>query len=280
MSLWDPAYREAFPNHADSQVVALDAVDLEVVSLGSGESPLLLLHGYTGCVLDWVDVMGPLARERRVIAYDHRGHGGSGHLADGEPAYSFDALVADLDALVDALGMSAFHLLGHSMGGVVAMRYALANRHRIASLVLMDTAASTQGGMPIEVVEGLAEIDRTAGRQAMVDAITGFVPPATEVLRERGLIKLNALDIEAFVGFARELDRYPSMLGELAGLDVPTTVICGSNDPLVTACTELSEIIPGATLELLADAGHSPQEDQPQAWLAALARHFARLCPK
>jgi pimeloyl-ACP methyl ester carboxylesterase len=277
MSLWDKTYREAFPNHTQSQVVALDPVDLEVVSLGSGEPPLMLLHGYTGSVLDWADVIGPLAADRRVLAYDHRGHGGSSHLAGGEPEYTFDGLVADLEALVEALELPPFHLLGHSMGGVVAMRFALAHPNKLASLVLMDTAASTQGGMPIEIVEGLAEIDRTAGRQAMVDAIAAFVPPTTDVLRDRGLVKLHALDIEAFVGFARELDRYPSMLTELAALDLPTTVICGADDPLITACTQLAETIPRATLELVEEAGHSPQEDQPQAWLAAVARHFTRL---
>lgn len=277
MSIWDEAYAGAFPAGTERLRVSAGDLDVEAVSLGSGEPPLLLLHGYTGSALDWVDVIGPLAAARRVIAYDHRGHGGSGHAAGGEAAYTFDALLGDLESVVDTLGLARFHLLGHSMGGVIAMRYALAHRDRLASLVLMDTAASSQGGMPIEAIEGLAVVGRADGMTAVADVVQGMLPAATEQAGRRGRATLGAMDVDAFVGFARELDRYPSMLEALGSLRVPTTIVCGTDDPLIVACEQLAATIPSAVLERVEAAGHSPQQDQPEAWLAALTRHLTRL---
>src|SRR4030095_15713287 len=108
-------------------------LDLHIVEKGSGEPPLLLVHGFTGSVLDWADVLPSLAEQRRVIAYDHRGHGDSPNTGE-LGTYTIDQLVADLEDLVDDRGLASFHLLGHSMGGVVALRFVLAHAERVRSL--------------------------------------------------------------------------------------------------------------------------------------------------
>ncbi len=91
-------------------------------SLDGGAVPLLLAHGYTGSRLDWLDVIDRLAASRPVVAYDHRGHGESSNTGDAA-TYTFAQLTADLAGFVDALGLASFDLLGHSMGGMVALRY-------------------------------------------------------------------------------------------------------------------------------------------------------------
>ena len=108
------------------QEVAVGDVVLRYDEQGSGEPPLLLLHGFTGAALDFVDVIPALAAARRVVAYDQRGHGDSTNTGDAS-TYTFDQLTADLASFADArVSATPFDLLGHSMGGIISLRYVLA----------------------------------------------------------------------------------------------------------------------------------------------------------
>src|SRR5690349_14520557 len=107
-----------------------DKLDLGDVTLayettGRGEPPLLLVHGFTGSKLDWTDVVPSLGASRRVVTYDHRGHGESTNTSD-RASYTFPVLGRDLEQFVDAVvGPGPFDLLGHSMGGILSLRYVL-----------------------------------------------------------------------------------------------------------------------------------------------------------
>jgi pimeloyl-ACP methyl ester carboxylesterase len=245
-------------------------LDLHVVDEGSGTPPLLLVHGFTGSDIDWVDVQPALAKGRRTVAYTHRGHGESQH-AD---RYTFDDLVADLTEVIDQLGLAPVHLLGHSMGGVVALRYALDHPERLASLVLMDTFAEPAGGIPTEMMDALMARVRAEGMGVMVELAAEFAKPE---LLERGTQKLLGMDPEAFCAFGTELRSYPSMVSRLGELSMPVTVMVGANDRnLVQPAHVMAEGIAGAVLEVIADAGHSPQEDRPDEWLRVVEAHLAR----
>jgi pimeloyl-ACP methyl ester carboxylesterase len=239
--------------------------------------PLVLVHGFTGSSLDWTDVLPALATSHTVVTLDHRGHGASPHTG-GEETYSFDALVGDLAALVDRLGFERFDLLGHSMGGVVAMRYALARPERVRSLILMDTGGRPAAGMPDVMRVGI-DLVRAQGPAALFPlfaAASGEGPRADE-LRGRVRTKLTQMDRAAFTALGEELLTYPSLLDALGGIDCPVTVLVGELDhALRPGADDLVAAIPGARLEVIAGAGHSPQDDDPAAWLAALDRHFAR----
>ncbi len=240
--------------------------------------PLVLTHGFTGSSLDWADVVEPLARERQVITFDHRGHGESPNTGDAA-SYTFDQLVADMAALVDSLALTRFDLLGHSMGGVVALRYALAHQGRLRSLILMDTAAGAQPGNADFMRAGI-EIARTQGLDPIYTAIEGFLGTGdrAEVLRARLKTKLAQMDPAAFVSLGEELLVYPSVLDDLATLDLPTTVIVGEHDSgLRDAADALAATIPEATLVVIPDAAHSPQDENRSAWLAAIEHHLARV---
>lgn len=243
---------------------------------GTGEPPLVLVHGYTGSQADWDPVVGPLAARRRVVTFDHRGHGES----DRSPAeeYTFDNLVGDLDELVAALDLGGFDLLGHSLGGVVALRYALAHPGRLRSLILMDTACRPTNPMPMDLIGQMAESGRSAGMEAVaVQAATMLGRPETADLARR---KLGRMDPEALVPFGQELDAYPSLCDRLGELDLPFTMIVGENDAGLRAAAELLAAgVRGGRLEVIPDAGHSPQEDQPELWLAAVEGHLSRLPP-
>jgi pimeloyl-ACP methyl ester carboxylesterase len=112
--------------------------------LTGGAVPLVLVHGYTGSSHDFALHVEALAAERPVVVVDHRGHGLSTNTGV-EADYTVERLVADLAALVDSAVGRPVHLLGHSMGGRVALRLALARPDLVASLVAMDTTAWSFG---------------------------------------------------------------------------------------------------------------------------------------
>ena len=257
--------------------VDVGGIELATWEYGSGD-PFLLVHGYTGSSLDWSDVVENLATKHRVITVDQRGHGRSTKTSD-EGSYSLARLVSDLTQLVDKLGLSSFHLLGHSMGGMVAMRYALEAPQRLRSLILMDTAAEPLRGAPQMMRLGI-ELAKTQGLDAVYDAVSPFLgnTPRAEQIRQRMRTKFGQMDVAAFVALGEQLLEHESVLDRLATLRVPTTILLGENDHGLRAGSEaLATTIPGNVFTVIPNTGHSPQEDDPAAWLAAVAGHFDRL---
>lgn len=269
-----------------ANALRVGGLDLDYDDQGTGGPPLLLLHGYTGARSDWADVVADLAGTRRVIAYSQRGHGASTNTGS-RASYTFDALVADLAGVLDALAVDAVHLLGHSMGGVVAQRFVLEHPERVRSLLLMDTAPEPAGVLPLEFIEPLAEQGRASGMAAVYESIAPLFaaalapveagdPERARRLAARGPEKFAQLDPEAFVAFAAELNAYPPLRSRLGEIACPTTVLVGELDAgLRAAAVVMAEAIPGAHLVVIPGAGHSPQDDRPREWLDAVSSHLA-----
>src|SRR2546430_11933747 len=134
------------------RVTTDDGVGLATVVAGSPEAPgLLLVHGIGGAKEDFADHVEGFARDHRVVVFDHRGHGES-DAPDDPAAYSLDRLAADTLAVVAATGLHDLRLLGHSMGGMVTRRIALARPDLPAALVFMDTSAGPPPGLDHEIV--------------------------------------------------------------------------------------------------------------------------------
>lgn len=272
-------------------ILKLRSVDLEYSDRGTSPVPLVLLHGFLGGLGEWTRIHDDLARERRVIAYAHRGYGASTHLGTPE-AYSFGRLVDDLAELADELGLGAFDLLGHSMGGSVALRYVLAHPDRVRSLVLMSTASRSMSALPPKSITMTARLARRIGmarvfRMLVEPAIAKASSPVRDRLRaERGDAGLeefrerfSAVDPEAFASLGLELSGQESVRDRLGEITCPTTVIVGQDEmeDLVLGCRELADGIPGAAHVVVPDAEHNPQDENPAACLQALRGHFARL---
>ncbi|HEX8804857.1 MAG TPA: alpha/beta hydrolase [Acidimicrobiales bacterium] len=259
---------------------------------GAGDPPLVLVHGYTGSAADWVHVAPVLGRRRRVLAYDQRGHGDSGR-AGAVERYSFDLLVDDLVRFLDHLGLDRVDLLGHSMGGVIALRLALDHPARVRSLVLMDTGAEPAGAMPMAAIEGLTVVGRSQGMPAAYEVIVAELGAPSRARRRRGQPTVEdevadrerdervarsfaRLDPDAFLALGRELDCYPSLIGRLGEVACPVTVMVGERDTGLRGSADvLADRIPGARLAVVPAAGHSPQEDEPEAWIAVVEEHLA-----
>jgi pimeloyl-ACP methyl ester carboxylesterase len=261
------------------RTVDLGDVQLHVEDRGSGEPALVLVHGYTGSTLDWADSHDALAADRRVVAYDHRGHGQSTHA----PGYSIEALAEDFGGVLDDLGLDRVDLLGHSLGGIVALQTVLDHPERVRSLMLMDTSAEPVGNLA-EMLEPLVTLGRDQGMTAVFELSRPFIVASLSgdddrvaELTGRLEAKYGQLDVEAFDQLGRHLGTYPSLVDRLGEIACPTTVLVGEGDTGLRPSDELmAKRIDGAELVVL-PGGHCPQEDDPAAWQAAVQAHLSRV---
>jgi len=118
------------------QKVSRDGVELAYVEHGSGDPPIVLLHGMA-CVHDHMaPLIDALAPEHRCVAFDLRGHGSS---SVPTTAYTLEAFTSDLAFVIDELGLDRPVLIGHSFGGSVSLAFAAAHPDRVRALVMLDS---------------------------------------------------------------------------------------------------------------------------------------------
>ncbi|MFW6050975.1 MAG: alpha/beta fold hydrolase [Myxococcota bacterium] len=235
---------------------------------GSGE-PIVLVHGLGSSRRRWADLAGRLRDAgHRVVTYDLRGFGES---EPARTAYGVDDLVKDLSAVVRACDLPAFHLVGHSLGGMVAQRFALGRPDRLRSLTLVSTTshngrrASAFGRAMAEVCErgfdaALRDREvRTRLEGLLAQAFPGGSPPLD--LFRRGLERphpAQALAWRATVGFSTK-DR-------LRELGMPVLVMHGTDDRVIPVIMGqlIHQAIGGSRLHLIEGAGHHPHRERPQ----------------
>lgn len=280
--LWpphDPAVVEALQRPLEEarhhHVPTDDGGELHVLERGEGR-PLVFLHGVTLSTMAWHYQLAELGDRYRVLAVDHRGHGLSKH---GRDPYTIERLAKDFGDLLEAFDLHDVVVIGHSMGGMAALQYAVENpealAERVAGLVLVSTAAG-----PLR-------------RLVAFKAVTRLVSPSARYglkLADRvpgGMFASNDLSWLIFrLGHGRdpspdhiELNRLMtaatpvSVLAELVGgilgfdvrhrlseIDVPALVVVGSRDiltPLATAET-VAEGLPNAEFVVFDGVGHMP----------------------
>lgn len=140
---------------------------------GSGQ-PLIILHGLLGSLDNWHTLSKTFASSFRVLAIDLRNHGRSPH-AD---TFTYQAMAEDVLELLDAQHIESAHLLGHSMGGKVAMTLALSNPERVGKLVVVDIATKAYPRLHDELLESLISTDLHScqSRQEVDRALSGKIP--------------------------------------------------------------------------------------------------------
>ena len=223
---------------------------------GSGPA-LLLTHGFTGSSADFAKNVEPLARENTVITWDLRGHGRSDCPAD-PAAYSVPLCVADMAALLAVAGAERAMLAGHSLGGFLSLEFLLAYRARVAGLILVDTGPGYRKDEPRagwnKRAEGFArDFEAKGGARAL-----GLSHAARGILAQHD---------------ARVLESLPR-------ISVPTLVVVGEHDqPFLAGSRYMAEKIPGAKLEVIANAAHSPNVDQPEAFARVVTDFIATAIP-
>jgi len=264
--------------------IDVGGLELIVAEAGAGGRPLLLCHGFTGAKEDFTSWLYPLGHAGwHAVAPDLRGHGDSPK-PEGVEAYSLDVFAADLVGLLDALGWDRATILGHSMGGMVVQVLALKAPERVQALVLMDTLHGPMSGLDADILDLGISIALEQGMDPVADVLELMAEddPLTsaahvELMASRPDRKAQSdrnLRVSSPYLYASLLRAFPVMderLDRLAELTMPTLVIVGEQDkPFVGPSRRMAEVIPGARLAVIADAGHSPQLENPAGWWEAL----------
>ncbi|GAA2113061.1 alpha/beta hydrolase [Actinomadura alba] len=225
----------------------------------TGEGPaLLLIHGLGYPRWGWEPIVAPLARSFRVIAFDNRGIGDS----DVPPGpYDTATMAADAVSVLDAVGVERAHVVGASLGGMIAQRVALEHPDRLDRLVL---ACTTPGGptalpLPAATVALIREATGLAPQEAVrrftANALSQPPPGLVEELTVRRLARPQPPEAWLAQSAASLGHDVFDRLGEIAA---PTLVLHGTADRVVDPrnAALLAERIPAARLELLDDLGH------------------------
>lgn len=271
----------------EAKTQRVGAIEMAYQEAGGGPHPFVLVHGFTGSSDDFIDVLPNLAERGHTVLVDQRGHGDSTNPGDG---YAFDQLVTDLAGFLDARGIERCDLLGHSMGGMVALRFALEHPDRLASLVLMDTSPGPIEVMPKEIRRGVADLGRAQGMGAVYrlmrenmgatslpEAMQRRIEADGERYWERIEAKLERMDPECFDHLGNALGDHVPVTTRLGAIGVPTTVIVGAEDqPFLEPSEAMAMGVPDAVLVVVPDAAHSPQMENQDAWLAAIHAHLDR----
>lgn len=278
-----------------AQPVKVNGFDLYHRELGAGNpgNPVLVLHGGPGhSSQSFQDSLDFLARTRRVILFDQRGSGFSQVVApDGRgnaPGYTADAIVSDIEAIrVQVLGGGQVDLVGHSAGGALAQRYALAHPEAVGRLVLVASTAINNNMAPAWLWKwlgpglyatelGFPPAQGTdawfARATAAGDASRLYDPSRTDLLAGSGP--------NTFTTWLRVSQSLagPDRADDLRGLPVPTLAIYGQVDDAYTGAANaytICSMIPDCTTAEVARSGHWPFLENPAGFRAAVGDFLA-----
>jgi pimeloyl-ACP methyl ester carboxylesterase len=234
---------------------------------GAGPA-LLLTHGFAASARMFDLVVGPLSESHTVITWDQRGHGRSDSPAD-PASYSPALAVADIAALLDAAGVDAAVIGGHSLGGYLSFEFLLAHPTRTLGLVLIgsgpgfrrdegrqgwndyaDKIAASYERKGLAALADSEELDASVHRDA-----SGLVLAARHVLKQHD---------------GRVMESLPS-------ITVPTLVLVGADDAEFLGSSQyMATKIPGAELAVIDGAAHAPPVSQPAAFSAAVLGFLGR----
>jgi len=247
-------------------------------------TPVLLLHGVGVLGCGWRPQVTGLSANHQLLTCDNRGIGQSRVIGP----VTIEAMAADALALMDAAGWGSAHVVGHSMGGVIAQQLALDAPRRVRSLSLISTfARGKDGARPTPWVLWMTLRTRLGTRATRRRAFLEMLYPA-DYLATANLDTL-ATEVASIVG--RDLAVQPPVilkqvqalgrhdisarLGALKG--IRTQVISGRHDPIARPeyGRRLAELIPQATYEEVADASHGVTLQMPEFINDRLRRHFA-----
>jgi pimeloyl-ACP methyl ester carboxylesterase len=264
--------------------------------LEAGEGPVLLLvHGIAGTYGSWREVVEPLARHHTVVAPDLPGHGAS---EAGSGDYSIGALASGLRDLLQSLGHERATLVGHSLGGGVAMQLAYQHPEMVERLALVSSGGLGPEVSPVLRAAALPGADLfislTAGAGRRVGSVLGRglsaigLRPSADVAEvARGYASLeDAAHRAAF------LDTLRAVVGargqRVAAGDrlylaeaVPVLIVWGSGDSIIPVRhgEDAHRAIPGSRLEVFEDVGHMPQLEVPGRFIAVLERFLRETEP-
>jgi len=270
---------------ADHRVI-VDGINIQYLEAGTGP-PLLLLHGHEQSATSWRWVIPALAQTHRVLALSLPGHGDSAPAVGGyAPGADLAPFVADF---LDTLAVGPLDLVGHSAGGAVALRLALADPARVRTLTLVDSAGLGRDVNPLLALDTLpvlgelailvsrmpgGNVGRTTMSAAMLIAQPWRVP--AEFFTEQHDLGRRPGQLEASTAMARALfdatGQREVLLDQLPAVTMPTLIVWGGCDYVLPAYQARAAVnlLPDGRLSVFSDCGHLPHVECPDRFAAVL----------
>ncbi len=237
----------------------LNGIEIDYEVSGGGPA-VLLSHGYSATRRMWDDQHRVLGDRYRVISWSMRGHGETESPAD-PAAYSADQTVADMRSLLGHVGVERAVIGGLSLGGYVSLAFYLAHPEMVRALVICDSGPGYRNADARRQWNERAQERAVALETRGLDALG-----RSREVRESASLHRSAQGLaHAARGMlAQEGSR---VIDGLGAIDVPTLIIVGDKDqPFIAPCEYMAKKISGARLEVIRDAGHSSNLDQPEAF--------------
>jgi pimeloyl-ACP methyl ester carboxylesterase len=251
------------------------SVELAYDQFGEAGPPVVILHGLLGSARNWTSIGKELAGTHRVFALDLRNHGRSPWAA----TMSFDDMAGDVAAFIEARGLGPVALLGHSLGGKVAMRLALTRPELALRLVVVDVAPVAYPNNFGRFIAAMHAVDLAAvERRADADLqLQSAVPdPVLRNFLLQNLAKTDGgfvwrVNLEALAANMPELVGFPVPAKD-ATYPGPTLFIAGGRSRYVQPEHRplIDRLFPTAELVVIAGAGHWPHAERPAEFLAHL----------
>lgn len=252
---------------------------------------LLFLHGFGNDAHVWDWVAPTLAPHYRVVALDHRGHGESDR--DPEGRYDHETMARDVAAVLESLGAKRAVIVGHSLGGRVAMRFAGLFPEKVAGLVIVDSAPELDARGTTRIRLDVQQQDPSFASLRDYERVLQRQYPATrpEILAKLAVhwtrqrpdgrfeLRLDPAFVRGRKGVSdEELARWSAeeaqrLWAALEKLPCPALVVRGAASDVLSADVAdkmADEVIPNGRLEVIARAGHSVMLDNPEAFEKAL----------
>jgi pimeloyl-ACP methyl ester carboxylesterase len=276
---------------SDSLFIDVNDVTLhykEKPATAGGDLTFILLHGFGSSLETWHNIMDELSNYGRVIAFDRPAFGLTERPLrgtwEGTNPYSPQGQVELTLGLMDELGVDKAVLVGNSAGGSVATQVALEHPERVAGLILVDAAIYQGGGSPawVRPILYTPQMNRVGPlimRQFGGEPGENFLKSAwsnpeniPESTWESYQEPLRVKDWDKALWELTKASRRPNFVNKLTSLEVPTLVLGGADDKIVSLqlTQRLSREIPGATFVQFPSCGHMPQEECPEPFLQAV----------
>jgi pimeloyl-ACP methyl ester carboxylesterase len=282
----------------DSQFVNINGLQVHYKNQGEGEPFFILLHGFGASTFSWREVMGPLSEIGTVIAYDRPAFGLTERPLswEGDNPYTQESNIQLLLGLMNEFKIDKAILIGNSAGGTLATAFTLEYPEHVSALIEVDAAIyqTRPSSRLLDWLLSTPQMDhlgpliarQLAGRSGDNFLISAWHDPD----------KLNA-NPEIITGYRKPLmaenwDRAlwehtkatnaPDLAGRLDQIQVPTLVISGDDDQIVPVenSRQLAGDIPGASLVIIDNCGHLPQEECPDVFMSNVKVFIDKLSEK
>jgi pimeloyl-ACP methyl ester carboxylesterase len=252
--------------------VNANGIDINYEVLGDDRpgTPLVMTHGFASNFSFWLPDLVPLAEKRRLIVYDVRGHGKTS-VPESIDAYSMATFAADLAGLMKAIGIEKAHMVGVSMGGMIAAQFAVDYPEMCESVALIDTTCGNGfdtgpgGDWERSLVTGLSTLSHMASTYGLRETLIKEweyrkandphidVSPYT---LDEDFNRIEEMTLPGYLGAAHAIATRPDLTPRITSITAPTLVMVGEWDDFRPCAERDHKLIPGSRLVVREECAH------------------------